>query len=207
MSFAAGLTAIPPHGSGLRIGLFGGSFNPIHDGHRLVAEQCLKRLGLDAVWLLVSPGNPLKDNDSLPSLEARVRAARMRLRHPRLVATGLEAQRGYRYTVDTLTWLKRSCPDTHFVWIMGADNLAQFHRWESWRDIAQLMPIAVYDRPGATLRAMAALAAQSLAPHRIPEQRARELPLADPPAWTLLTGVTSALSSSAIRQGRASGTK
>lgn len=207
MTFGAGLTAIPPHGSGLRIGLFGGSFNPIHDGHRLVAEQCLKRLGLDAVWLLVSPGNPLKDNDALPSLEARVRAARAKLRHPRLVATGLEAQRGYRYTVDTLSWLKRSCPDTYFVWIMGADNLAQFHRWERWRDIANLMPIAVYDRPGATLRAMAGLAAQSLGPQRLPEARARELPLADPPAWTLLTGVTSALSSSAIRAGRASGTK
>lgn len=207
MSFGAGLTAIPPHGSGLRIGLFGGSFNPIHDGHRLVAEQCLKRLGLDAVWLLVSPGNPLKDNDALPSLEARVRAARAKLRHPRLVATGLEAQRGYRYTVDTLSWLKRSCPDTHFVWIMGADNLAQFHRWERWRDIAQLMPIAVYDRPGATLRAMAGVAAQSLGPQRLSEARARELPLADPPAWVLLTGVTSALSSSAIRQGRVAGAK
>lgn len=202
MTLPRDITDLPPHGSGLRVGLFGGSFNPIHEGHRLVAEQCLKRLALDAVWLLVTPGNPLKDNGGLPSLESRVRAARELTANPRIHVTGLEAVHDFRYTIDTLEWLVAACPDTRFVWIMGADNLAQFHRWERWQDIARLMPIAVYARPGSTFRATVSRAATVLKQQRLPEEAAERLADATPPAWVYLHGVTSAQSSSAIRAGR-----
>lgn len=193
------LLAIPPHHAGQRIGLFGGSFNPFHDGHKLVAEQCLARLGLDAVWLLVSPGNPLKSTDGLPSLEERVASARAALDDPRLIATGLEGQRDFHFTIDTLDWLVGQCPGVHFVWIMGADNLVQFDRWERWQDIAALMPIAVYARPGSIARGEQSHAAQSLADARLPEADAATLADRAPPAWVYLHGTTSPLSSSAIR--------
>jgi nicotinate-nucleotide adenylyltransferase len=196
------ITALPPFGSGLRVGLFGGSFNPIHDGHRLVAEQCLKRLNLDAVWLLVTPGNPLKDNGDLPPLEARVRAARELTANPRIHVTGVEAVHRFHYTVDTLDWLVAACPDTNFVWIMGADNLSQFDRWERWQDIAALMPIAVYARPGSTFRATVSKAAIALKKHRLPEEAAETLATSKPPAWVYLHGITSPQSSSAIRARR-----
>lgn len=196
------ITALPPSGSGLRIGLFGGSFNPMHEGHRLVAEQCLKRLNLDAVWLLVTPGNPLKDNGDLPALETRVRAARELTANPRIHVTGVEAAHSFRYTVDTLEWLAATCPDTRFVWIMGADNLSQFDRWERWQDIAALMPIAVYARPGSTFRATVSKAAIALKKHRLPEEAAEALATSKPPAWVYLHGITSPQSSTAIRARR-----
>ena len=193
------ITAIPPHAPGHRVGHFGGSFNTAHEGHRLVALQCLKRLELDAVWLLVSPGNPLKDHADLAPLAARVTATRELMAHPKIAVTGLEAQHNFHFTVDTLEWLKAACPGTRFVWIMGADNLSQFDRWERWRDIAGLMPIAVYARPGSTLRATASKAAIALKPSRIPESEAETLASRAPPAWVYLHGITSPLSSSAIR--------
>jgi nicotinate-nucleotide adenylyltransferase len=196
------ITALPPCGSGLRIGIFGGSFNPIHDGHRLVAEQCLNRLDLDAVWLLVSPGNPLKDHTELAPLETRVHAARALTANPRIHVTGVEAAHDFRYTVDTLEWLVEACPDTRFVWIMGADNLSQFDRWERWQDIAKLMPIAVYSRPGSTFHATVSKAAVALKQHRLPEDAAERLADSEPPAWVYLHGITSPQSSSAIRARR-----
>ena len=198
----ADITALPPHGSGLRIGLFGGSFNPIHEGHRLVAEQCLRRLALDAVWLLVSPGNPLKDHSELASLEARVAAARDLLNHPRIHVTAVEAAHSFHYTVDTLEWLTTTCTDTRFVWIMGADNLGQFDRWERWQDITRLMPMAVYARPGSTFRANVSRAAVALKKYRLPEAEAETLASRKPPAWVYLHGITSAQSSSSIRARR-----
>ncbi len=205
MTLPRDITALPPHGSGLRVGLFGGSFNPIHDGHRLVAEQCLRRLALDAVWLLVSPGNPLKDHSDLAPLEARVRAARELTANPRIHVTGVEAAHHFHYTVDTLDWLVGACPDTRFVWIMGADNLSQFDRWERWQDIAGLMPMAIYARPGATFRATVSKAATALKQHRLPEAEAERLATSAPPAWVYLHGITSAQSSSAIRARRTPG--
>ena len=196
------ITDLPPHGAGLRVGLFGGSFNPIHEGHRLVAEQCLKRLALDAVWLLVTPGNPLKNNGELPPLETRVRAARELIANPRIYATGVEAVHDFHYTVDTLEWLVEACPDTGFVWIMGADNLTQFDRWERWQDIANLMPIAVYARPGSTFRATVSKAATALKKHRLPEAEAETLAGREPPAWVYLHGITSPQSSTALRARR-----
>ena len=190
---------MPPHAPGMKIGLFGGSFNPPHDAHRLVALTALKRLGLDAVWWLVSPGNPLKTGRGLAPLDERLAAARRLARHPAIHVTGVEAALGTRYTFDTIAQLRARCRGVRFVWIMGADNLAQFHRWERWEEIANLMPIAVYARPGSTFRATVSRAATALKRHRLPEADAERLALADPPAWVYLHGVTSAQSSSAIR--------
>ena len=186
----------------MRIGLFGGSFNPVHDGHRLVALQCLARLNLDAIWLLVSPGNPLKDHSDLAPLAERVVAARAIMNHPDIKVTGFEAAHGFRYSYDSLRFLSETCPGTRFVWVMGADNLRQFHHWERWRDIAAMMPMAVYARPGSTLRAVFSRTAIALRRQRIPEAEASTLADRQPPAWVYLHGIVSPLSSSAIRASR-----
>jgi nicotinate-nucleotide adenylyltransferase len=199
MTRIPGITELPIHTPGMRIGLFGGSFNPAHDGHRLVAMQCLKRLQLDAVWLLASPGNPLKENSRLPPLADRVRATRALMDHPRIEVTGFEAEHGFRYSFDTLSFLRQTCTGVKFVWIMGADNLIQFEQWERWRDMAELMPIAVYARPGSIRRATASKAAITLKSFRIPEEQAETLADRDPPAWVYLRGIMSAMSSTAIR--------
>lgn len=189
---------LPPAPPGLRVGLFGGSFNPAHDGHRRASLLALKRLSLDRVWWIVTPGNPLKDAAGLPSLAERVEAAQAVARHPRIVVTGFEAAIGTRFTADTLAWLARHRPGARFVWIMGADNLAGFHRWRDWRAIARLMPVAVVDRPGAAA-AVAAPAARALARARINEADAAGLADRAPPAWVLLHGPRSPLSSTALR--------
>jgi nicotinate-nucleotide adenylyltransferase len=183
----------------MRIGLFGGSFNPAHEGHRLVAEQTLQRLQLDALWVLVTPGNPLKDQSELSPLAERVEATRQVLDHPRIRVTGFEAAHGFTYSWQTVMFLKKTLKDRHFVWIMGADNLVNFHHWERWREIAAMLPIAVYVRPGSSRRATASLAATALAKYRVDEADAGRLAMLKPPAWVYLHGLTSALSSSAIR--------
>lgn len=195
-------SALPPHAPGMRIGLFGGSFNPAHEGHLLVARQCLKRLQLDSIWLLVSPGNPLKDHAELAPLAARLAATRALMDHPRIEVTGFEAAHDFRYTFDTLSYLRRSAEGVDFVWIMGADSLKDFHRWERWRDIASLVPIAVYARPGSNFRATRSRAATALAKFRIPEEEAETLAGRAPPAWVYLRGLMSAQSSTAIRAAR-----
>ncbi|MDP2802581.1 MAG: nicotinate-nucleotide adenylyltransferase [Phreatobacter sp.] len=191
---------MPPHAEGMRIGLFGGSFNPPHDAHRLVALTALRRLGLDAVWWLVSPGNPLKAGRGLAPLDARIAAARKLASHPRIHVTGVEAALGTRFTFDTIAELKARCRGVRFVWIMGADNLAQFHLWQNWRGIAGLLPIAVVDRPGASLKAAAGVAAQTLSRYRLSEADGRLLADARPPAWVFLHGIKSPLSSTALRE-------
>jgi nicotinate-nucleotide adenylyltransferase len=198
------ITALPPAYPGMRIGLFGGSFNPPHAGHRLVALQALKRLELDAVWLLVSPGNPLKQHAELAPLATRVAMARAVTNHPRIRVTGFEAARGFRYTYDTLRFLTSTQRDVRFVWIMGGDNLSQFHRWERWQEIANLLPIAVYVRPGSNRRAPVSPAATALARYRIDEADARLLADCAPPAWVYLHGMMSSLSSSLLRSRRQS---
>lgn len=190
---------LPPHAPGMRIGLFGGSFNPPHEAHRLAALAALKKLGLDAVWWLVSPGNPLKSGQGLAPLEERVAAAKRLARHPRIAVTGVEAALGTRYTSDTIAALKARCRGVRFVWIMGADNLAQFHLWQNWRGIAAMLPLAVIDRPGASLRASAGVAARALARHRLTESDGLLLADARPPAWIFLHGLKSPLSSTALR--------
>jgi nicotinate-nucleotide adenylyltransferase len=191
---------LPPHAAGLRIGLLGGSFNPPHAAHRAISLFAMKRLGLDRVWWLVTPGNPLKDTGELHPLPDRIAAARRMAHHPRIDVSGLEAVIRTRYTIDTLAWLTRRLPLVRFVWIMGADNLRQFHRWENWRGIAALMPIAVVDRGGVGPASLAGTAAQALSRCRIPENMAPLLPLLRPPAWTYLHGMKSPLSSTALRK-------
>ena len=193
----------PPAEPGMRIGLFGGSFNPVHEGHRLVALQCLRRLALDRVWILVSPGNPLKDHSELAPLGERVAATERLLDHPQVDVTAFEAAHEFRYTYETLDFLVGAEPGVRFVWIMGADSLAGFDRWERWEDIARTMPIAVYARPGTGLRATSSRAAVAIAEFRLPEERAAVLADSAPPAWVYLHGVMSAQSSTAIRQARA----
>ncbi|MGJ0508623.1 MAG: nicotinate-nucleotide adenylyltransferase [Methylocystis sp.] len=185
----------------MRIGLFGGSFNPPHEGHLLASRLALTRLGLDRVWWLVTPGNPLKDTRRLPPLAARMDAARRLARDPRIVVTGLEAGIGARYTADTLKYLRARCLGVRFVWIMGGDNLLQFHRWRDWEEIMRAMPIAIVDRPGAALRAASAKAVQRFAWARLDEREARLLCDAAPPAFAYLHGPRSAASSTALRAG------
>ena len=151
---------LPPFAPGMRIGLLGGSFNPPHEGHALITRLALRRLALDRVWWLVTPGNPLKSLTGLAALKARMEAARRLDVGPSVVVTDIEAQIGSRFTYDTLLWLKRRAPGVHFVWIMGADNLRQFHLWRHWRAIADLAPIVVVDRPGSTLKAISSPAAR-----------------------------------------------
>jgi nicotinate-nucleotide adenylyltransferase len=193
---------LPPHAPGMRIGLFGGSFNPAHEGHRLVALECLKRLRLDALWVLVTAGNPLKDHSELAPLNDRIEAARKLMDHPRIEVTAFEAAHGFRYTYETVSFLTSACDGVKFVWIMGADGLWDFDRWERWEEIAARVPIAVYARPGSTFRATFSKAATALKEARIPEESAETLADRKPPAWVYLRGVTSAQSSSAIRAGR-----
>jgi nicotinate-nucleotide adenylyltransferase len=187
------------HAPGLKVGLLGGSFDPPHQAHRAVTLFAMTRLGLDRAWWLVTPGNPLKDTRRLPPLDARVTAARRLAAHPRIEVTALEAAIGTRFTSDTIAWLTRRFPAVRFVWIMGADNLAQFDRWRNWRAIAARMPIAVVDRFGASLAATGATAARALAAARIRESDARSLPYRRPPAWVYLHGIKLPLSSTAIR--------
>jgi nicotinate-nucleotide adenylyltransferase len=130
------------------IGLLGGSFNPAHSGHRRISLHALRALGLDEVWWLVSPGNPLKEAARMAPFESRYRSALLTAQTAPIRVTAIERQLGTRYTVDTLRALRRRFPQHRFIWLMGADNLAQFHRWREWREIARLVPIAVVTRPG-----------------------------------------------------------
>ena len=182
----------------MRIGLLGGSFDPPHAAHREISLAALKRLGLDQVWWLVTPGNPLKDISDLPGVDARVAAAEAMADHPRIAVSGFDAGTGY--TVDLLSVLLERFPDVNFVWLMGADNLVEFHRWKAWPEIFSMLPIAVMDRPGYRLKAKASRAAQRFAPYYLDETDAAGLALLAPPAWTILSHRLSGLSSTAIRE-------
>ena len=190
---------LPPHAPGLRIGLFGGSFDPPHEGHLLASRLALTRLRLDRLWWLVTPGNPLKDTHALTPLAQRLAVARRLARDPRIVVTDLETQLRSRYTVDLLLYLRRHCPGVRFVWIMGTDNLLQFHRWRRWTEIMRQVPIAVIDRPGTTLRAATAKAVLRRQHARMPENAASRLAQTLPPAIVILHGPRSKQSSSALR--------
>ena len=195
--------ALPPPGA--RIGLLGGSFNPAHRGHREISLEALRRLGLDEVWWLVSPQNPLKPVAGMASLEDRVARARLLAHHPRIRVTGLESALGTLYTAETLTALTRRLPRARFVWLMGADNLVQIDRWQDWPKIFHTVVIAVLDRPSYSLRASAAKAARRFARRRLPERRALNLAAQEPPAWVFLHTRLNSLSATQIRARRGHG--
>lgn len=159
--------------SGARTGLLGGSFNPAHGGHRAISLAAVEALGLDEVWWLVSPGNPLKPKAGMAPLAARVRSARAMARRAPIRVTAIERELGTRFTIDTLRALKRRFPRRRFVWVMGADNLAQLHLWKDWRRIAREMPIAVVARPGYDDGALASPAMAWLRPYRLTAARFR----------------------------------
>ena len=183
---------------GMTVGLFGGSFDPAHEGHAHVARTALRRLGLDrAVWL-VSPGNPLKPAAS-QDLARRMASARRWASGPRMVVAGLEARLGVRYTIDTVRALKARYPGVRFVWIMGADSLAGFHRWRGWTQLMREIPMAVVTRPGAGPRSRFAPAARRFAHGRRPARAAKTLAWAAPPAWTVLEAPLNPASSTALR--------
>lgn len=194
---------IPHAEPGQTVGLFGGSFNPPHSGHRLVAEVALKRLGLDQVWWMVTPGNPLKDHGNLAPLGDRLAAVEHFAAHPRMRVTALEARLGSPYSARTITRLATRRPQVSFVWIMGADNLATFHRWQDWRSIMRQVPVVVVDRPGATLSALWSPTAQTFARARWPEEQAGALARAAAPAWTFLHAPRDPTSSTALRAANA----
>ena len=172
--------------SGGRIGLLGGSFNPAHEAHLHISLIALRRLKLDAVLWLVSPQNPLKEPAGMASLERRLMRAREVTKNPNVFATGIEAALGTRFTFDTISALVRKFPKARFVWLMGSDNLAQFHLWHRWEEIATLLPIAVIARPQYTTRALASPAAQHLRAARKNVSDAGNLSEQTPPAWVFI---------------------
>lgn len=189
---------VPPPGA--RIGLFGGSFNPAHEGHRQISEEALKRLGLDRVWWLVSPQNPLKSSrDMAPLAERLASARRMAAGDRRILVTDLETRLGSAYTADTLAALTRLLPRVRFVWLMGADNLIQVHQWQDWPQIFNRLPVAVFDRPTYSLGALSGKAARAFARYRLKERSARCLAEARPPCWVFIRCRLSPQSATEIR--------
>lgn len=184
---------------GAAVGLFGGSFNPPHAGHALVAETALRRLRLGQLWWMVTPGNPLKDGRELLPLAERIRLSQAIAKNPRTRITAFEASYRTRYTADTLALVKARHPGVDFVWIMGADNLRDFHNWQRWREIMMTFPVAVIDRPGATLSVLSSPAAKTFAYARLGEADAPRLARMAAPAWTFIHGPRSSLSSTSLR--------
>lgn len=183
---------------GQTIGLLGGSFDPAHAGHVHITHEAMKRFGLDHVWWLVSPGNPLKANGPAP-IGRRMAHARALLDHPRVEVTDIEAQLGTRYTAQTLAALLPMYPGVRFVWLMGADNLAQLDQWQDWRWIMDTVPVGVLARPGDRISARMSKAARVYAADRIPAQSSQKLRTAQAPAWCFVNVPMSSQSSSAIR--------
>jgi nicotinate-nucleotide adenylyltransferase len=187
---------------GMRVGLYGGSFNPPHQGHAHVAEVAMRRLRLDRVIWLVTPGNPLKDAGALDPLSERMAQVRALAPEPSMIVSDIESRIGSRYTVDTVRWFKARFAGVKFVWIMGADNLAGFHRWKGWRDLMAETPVAVVSRPGVALRSRFSPMARSFAKSRLPAERAAVLADTTPPAWVYLPAPFRFVSSTALRDSR-----
>ena len=186
----------------MRVGLFGGSFDPAHDGHAHVAETARQRLRLDRVIWLVSPQNPLKRGRQPAPLAARMASARRHARGPAMIVSDAESRIGSVYTLDTVRVLKARFPRVRFVWVMGADNLASFQRWRGWADILRSLPVAVVARPGALARSGFTPMARRFARARVPSRQASRLPYATPPAWCYLNARLNPASSTALRATR-----
>ncbi len=185
--------------SGMTVGLFGGSFNPPHDGHVLVADIALRRLGLDQLWWMVTPGNPLKSRNHLAPLAERIALSEKIIHDPRIKVTAFEQSLGQSYTARTLEKIRERNRSIRFVWIMGADNLKNFHLWQDWQKIACTFPIAVIDRPGDTLSYLSSKMAKTFGYARVDEAHAASLSWRNAPAWTFIHGPRSPLSSTALR--------
>lgn len=183
---------------GQRIGLLGGSFDPPHAGHIHITRWALRAVGLDRVWWLISPGNPLKDRGPA-DIDRRVAAARAMVRHPRVVVTDIERYLNSPYTAHTLGHLSKRYAGVSFIWLMGADNLITFHQWEGWDRILDTTPVCVLGRPEAQVRAGLSRAAQRFAKRRIPPEAAGSLGRRGPARWCMLTGAMSDISSTEIR--------
>lgn len=187
----------PPARSGMVIGLLGGSFDPAHEGHVHITREALKRMGIDRVWWLVSPGNPLKARQPAPMAQRLAEARRQLRGDPRVVVTDIEARLGTRYTADTIRRLQAIYPGVTFVWLMGADNLTQFHRWDRWRAIMDRVAVGVLARPGSGLRARLSVAAQVYRGNRV--ARGENLARRPPPAWVFVNVPMNDTSSTEIR--------
>jgi nicotinate-nucleotide adenylyltransferase len=184
----------------MRVGLFGGSFNPAHEGHAHVAETARRRLRLDRVIWLVSPQNPLKPSHETADLAHRMAGARAFARGPGMVVSDLETRLGSAYTIDTVRALQARFPRVKFVWVMGADSLASFHRWRGWTQIMREVPVAVVSRPWIALRSRFAPAARRFARFRVTSAQAATLPGRVPPAWVFLRGPLNFQSSTHLRE-------
>ena len=192
---------LPPFGRGQRIGLFGGSFNPAHQGHRMVALYALKRLQLDWVWWLVSPQNPLKDTKETGEYSQRLKHTGVIAKHPQFVVTNIEKQIHSRNTAQTLAGMTTALKQAHFVWIMGADSFRDLDRWKRWNHIAETVPLAVLARPGYSVRALGSQAANRYAKNRVPNEQAGVLAKRKAPAWVFVSMPLRKESSTAIRHG------
>ncbi len=192
---------------GMKVGLYGGSFNPAHDGHAHVAETAKRRLGLDRVIWLVSPQNPLKPRHETADLEDRLAGARTYAQGPGMVVSAVETKLGSNYTVDTIRALKARYPGVKFVWIMGADSLASFHRWKGWTQIMHEVPVAVVSRPWISLKSRFSPAAQRFARFRVPTHAAIRLAESKTPAWAFLFGRFNFQSSTALRARKTAAAK
>lgn len=184
---------------GMTIGLLGGTFDPPHAAHLHISQVALKRLGLDRLWWLVTPGNPLKTRGDVSAFATRLTKAQKLAAHPRIEVTGFEASLGSAYTADMLSFLTRRFPDTRFIWVMGADNLSTLHHWKRWREILQSVPVAVIDRPGYRYAARAGVAAHCFSSAYIDESDAHGLHRYHAPAWTFLSAPLLDVSSTQLR--------
>ncbi|WP_375261812.1 nicotinate-nucleotide adenylyltransferase [Palleronia sp.] len=186
----------PVAGRGQSVGLLGGSFDPAHAGHAAITRAALAHFRLDWVWWLVSPGNPLKP-DAPAALPRRMAQAQEMMRHPRVRVTEIEASLSSRFTADTVAILKETYPDVRFVWLMGSDNLAHFHRWDRWEEIARRVPLGIFARPGDRLRALNAPTPRRLEDARVPPSM---LARSKPPAWSFVNIPLRAESSTELRR-------
>ncbi len=190
--------SLPATRPGQVIGLLGGSFDPPHAGHVHISREAIKRFGLDKLWWLVSPGNPLKKKGPAP-MDMRMAAARKIMQHPKVEISDFEAQAGTRYTAETLRALRSACPQVQFVWLMGADNLAQFHLWQDWQEIIESVPMGILARPGQRIPARTSRAARIYAHARLPGRQSQLLGQLRAPAWCFVNVPMIAISSTRLR--------
>ena len=191
--------ALPYARPGQVIGILGGSFDPAHEGHVHITREALKRFGLDQVWWLVSPGNPLKKRGPAP-LTQRMKQARSLMCHPRVHISDFEAQMGTRYTAQTLRALARACPGVRFVWLMGADNLVQFDQWQDWQQIIETVPIGILARPGQRIAARVSKPARLYRAARVKGRHSQMLGQCKAPAWCFVNVPMRAVSSTILRR-------